>query len=115
MVRGLLGLASQLPFLALQKVLLFRQSFDGVLALLQGESTRGVTTRGMGPPLGPETPEGSRPPDQRKTPGGLTACGLFGLWSDKALGLNPGCATSWLGDWNRDRLLVDAQEIFFNA
>lgn len=40
MVRGLLGLAPQLPLFALQQVLLLRQSFDSILALLRGQSAR---------------------------------------------------------------------------
>lgn len=38
-VRGLLGLAPQLPLLALQQVLLLGQGFDSVLALLWGEAS----------------------------------------------------------------------------
>lgn len=43
-VRGLLGLAPQLPLLALQQVLLLSQSFHSILAFLRGE---GSITRGM--------------------------------------------------------------------
>lgn len=52
-VRGLLGLAPQLPLLAFQKVLLLRQSLDGILALLQGESARGRYHQSCGASSGP--------------------------------------------------------------
>lgn len=47
MVRGLLGLAPQLPLLTLQQVLLLCQGFDGIFALLQGQSARPLQ-RGRG-------------------------------------------------------------------
>lgn len=47
MVRGLLGLAPQLPLLTLQQVLLLCQGFDGIFALLQGQSAR-LLQRGRG-------------------------------------------------------------------